>query len=313
MSQELIMNRFKFENMIVVGFSVGSVKPKMQEFLSILVDKLLKLEVEGFKYHERHYQVRLLAGAFDKPAFASVMNWVGHNKLNKENDDGANCPRCQIPRDRESGCTIYAWNEEYSGLTNLKTDEAVREALHTGELLEFMKGPTQIARLEHVDLVNFSTICMMHQVDGVMKQLMRMYFLIHNERKWSLKKRVRDQLRANLENFIVPHDLSRKYRDIEVNFLTWKFVEFEHLLKYGVPLFEGILPKAHYKNLKQFSNFAYTVSSKIGFDREEVPKLQECIGEFVQEFQVLFGRKYMTSNLHTLLHLPQNLEACGPT
>jgi hypothetical protein len=78
-----IDKRFCVENVVVAGFSVGEAKPDVNHFFHPIVKELKRLEY-GFEMRKLDktavsVSIHLLAGVFDKPAKAGVLNMVQFN------------------------------------------------------------------------------------------------------------------------------------------------------------------------------------------------------------------------------------------
>lgn len=92
----------------------------------------------------------------------------------------------------------------------------------------------------------------------------------------------------------------------------WKAAEWQcWIFYYCLPCLKGVLPKEFYKHFKLFASALYLLC-KTHVTVEDVDMSTSKLTEFVVMTECLYGEAQMTSNVHTLLHLPKAVLLHGP-
>ena len=76
-------------------------------------------------------------------------------------------------------------------------------------------------------------------------------------------------------------------------------------------LLKDILSDEYLDHYKYFLVAIYTLCQEKITD-DMITMSQKCLNEFVRRYQILYGIKYMTCNIHTLRHLPEMVRRFGP-
>ncbi|KAF4513996.1 UNVERIFIED_CONTAM: hypothetical protein B566_EDAN017696 [Ephemera danica] len=91
--------------------------------------------------------------------------------------------------------------------------------------------------------------------------------------------------------------------------LTKEFKNF--FFYYSVPLFMGILPDNYLKHFITLVEAAYLLHSDSVSD-DDIDEARRLLKVFVKDFEILYGARFMSANLHSLLHLPDAVKKSGP-
>ncbi|KAG0416137.1 hypothetical protein HPB47_006700, partial [Ixodes persulcatus] len=92
----------------------------------------------------------------------------------------------------------------------------------------------------------------------------------------------------------------------------WKAAEWQSwLFYYCLPCVEGILPDEYFAHFELFTSALYLLT-KTEVRDEDVDLSTEKMTKFVVLTEFLYGKANMTSNVHTLLHLPKAVLLHGP-
>ena len=108
-----------------------------------------------------------------------------------------------------------------------------------------------------------------------------------------------------------PDFVSRLPRSLQENLSYLKANELRTwLFCYSLPLMQIFMP-ALYCNHYMLLVYSIYVLSQPSISDESINLSEQLIHEFVMQFSDLYGLKNMTCNLHSLLHLPQNVRDFG--
>lgn len=163
-----------------------------------------------------------------------------------------------------------------------------------------------------IDIVRSFCVDYMHVVLlGVVRQVLELWF----DSKWScFPFSIRNSRRLvddNLSAVKPPNDISRTPRTLK-DAGHWKASECRNwLLYYSVPLLRHVMPS------RQFSHWCLLVGSLYVLLQENIPVADvECaersLRKFVRDFEEIYGREHMSSNIHALLHLGDSVRRFGP-
>lgn len=109
----------------------------------------------------------------------------------------------------------------------------------------------------------------------------------------------------------LPKTIKRNPRSI-VERNTWKANEWRsYLLYYSIGIFYKILPTNILRHYGKFISALWTFLGDC-INPIDIDKMDQQLIEFVKFYQVAYGKKHMTYNLHTLLHLAQCVRDLGP-
>jgi hypothetical protein len=226
--------------------------------LKPLVSRLVEIhEVHPIKVGDSTIMMRfrLIGGAFDLPAKAAILNVLSFNGRNKKNEDGAGCTWCKHPGGYK-GRTIYSWDPDFDGTKNLKEHHEMIEAYEAGYLLHYMKGDCELRHLVGWDMVISSPVDFLHCVYvGIMKKWLKLVF---ND----LSPIDREDLNAALDSAAFPHDYSRPYRSYSIHHKQWKGVEYLHVLKNLLPVFEEFVGSRKYRHIQHLAYIVVTLSAR---------------------------------------------------
>lgn len=303
--------RFKRENLILGGVFFGRKKPLMLTFMRPIFQQLKALE-QGLSIEtpdgKRNVQCYVLAGTADLPARAMMLNMVQFN-------GSMSCHKCYNAGETyqtEKGGNIHIYKDCQC---DKRTDGDVmsdgRKAIETREIQRGMKGPSVLSYLSIYSYVDGTGIdCMHGSFLGVKKQLLNFWFSItYKNEPFSVNKYV-DEFNKRVKNTKPPLSVNRPPRTLD-DLSHYKASEFATCLLFYLPLLYGILPNQYLMHVCDFSEAMYILYQK-EISRQDLQKARSCIRSFVEKFPDLYGQRYMTSNLHNLTHLVDDVENLGP-
>lgn len=116
--------------------------------------------------------------------------------------------------------------------------------------------------------------------------------------------------RLSQYNCYRPKEIHRKIRSLnQVHF--WKGTEFRVFLLYvGMVAVEGFLPQNEYE-LFLTLNTAVIICSADSY-KQYLPKARELLNEYIEQYIETYGIHSVTSNVHNLSHIVDDVERFGP-
>jgi hypothetical protein len=188
----------------------------------------------------------------------------------------------------------------------LRTDASFRSQTDSNH----HSGETPLLRL-NVGLVSQFVLDYMHLVClGVTKKIITLWYegpresrLGHNTLK-SISTRLQDLHKS------IPCEFSRPQRSI-YDFRRWKATELREFLLYTAPVaLEDVVPEEIYENFMLLS-VAMFILLKEGLCREYNDYAKELLLKFVKHFAELYGESWVSYNVHSLIHLPDDAQRFG--
>lgn len=175
-----------------------------------------------------------------------------------------------------------------------------------------VKGPSPLINVPGFDIVWSFRPDYMHTVLlGVVRQMTDIWFSNVGKAHYIGSAGTLSEIDERLLSQRPPLCFNRTPRSLKLR-RYWKASEWEAwLLYYSLPCLKGILPAEF------LEHFALLVSSvyillKSHVTAEDVDDSSKKITEFVVMTQCHYGAGQMTSNVHTLLHLPKSVLLHGP-
>lgn len=305
------------ENMILCGLWFGDTKPFMHSFTEPLLKSLHVLEkgisisVDNKMETCSAYLISLTA---DLPAKSAILNTIQFNGQ-------YSCFRCtQKGKTFKSakGGSIHVFPYDENDPTGPKRTKEMcmvsgHEAYTTGSTIKGIKGPSFFMAIKSFDFVKSVSIDYMHCVlQGISKILISLWFgSTHSDESFSLYSYV-DVVDERLSKIKPPSTISRMPRSISQRFKYWKASELRAwLLFYSVPILMDVMSTMHLYHYSAFVEAIYLLISD-SISMEDLEKSHKLLCFFVHMFESLYGERYYTLNLHSLLHLSDSVRDIGP-
>ena len=191
--------------------------------------------------------------------------------------------------------------------TENKYQQQVQESIRQNTVYEGIKGPTYLSNW--LPLPTSTIIDYMHaSLLGLTKQIFNIWLSTENRKEEFYLKLKLHEIDEILLQTKYPIEFSRQQRSISENFKFFKASQYRNLLFYAsLPILKMFLPATHYKHFVQFIIFMRLLCDKDCQNHDTVLAFK-IIVEFIKEFEQLYGQKNMTFNLHSHLHLPQQVQ-----
>lgn len=132
-----------------------------------------------------------------------------------------------------------------------------------------------------------------------------------NTRLSSLSVRQISEKLVNLKKY-TPSDFPRKTRSLEFIKL-WKVTEFKHFLLYSGPvILQNILKRNVYEHfLTLHIAIRILASTEYSKNLQLLEYAEKLLNIFVTSFSRIYGIKYISHNIHNLLHLTSDVKKFG--
>ena len=310
--------RINPENMILGGLWLGPKKPTMISYTEPFIKTLQKLETEGIEIKSNLYtftcKVIVIAGSADLPAKSIICNTMQFNGK-------YGCSKCLQPgetcKTSEKGhCHVFPFKAENPcgpKRSHAGCLEDVNTAVQNNTICRGIKGPSFLQCLTCYDLVEGTCIDYMHGILlGVTKLLLSLWFLPeHNSKAFSLATFV-GLIDKRLKNIKPPNNITRLPRSIKDHLKYWKASEFRSwLLYYSLPVLRDIQSEDYFQHYLLFVN-AIFILLQDSIMPVDIDRSESILKHFCCLFAALYGDRYMTCNVHQLLHLPEMVRQMGP-
>ncbi|XP_064468151.1 uncharacterized protein LOC135378916 [Ornithodoros turicata] len=288
----------------------GAHHPNMTLLLEAFATQMQNLARDGIPWIAAGQHVKskvyCISCVADAPARAAMANMVQYNGY-------YGCTWCLHPGVCVEGCvkypvTIGAVPER----TARGTAEDMSAAAASQRTVRGVKGPSPLLNVPGFDIVWAFRPDYMHcALLGVTRQFLELWFGNRGEEYYIGQPQTLSKVNNRIVNIKPPQCINRPPRDLSLR-KYWKASECQSwLLYYCLPCVINVLPK------KYCQHFALLVSGlhlllKSHVTYEDVEESTEKITEFVVKVHFLYGETQMTSNVHTLLHLPKSTLLHGP-
>jgi len=310
-------DRMKKENILISGLWYGECHPNMLTFLSPQMETLNDIKINGVEINDQVLiKGMVLCGTFDMPAKASVLNFLQFNAF-------YGCPKCLQEGETEKtdkGGNVRCFpfspaNPTGPCRTSSGTFDKAKKVISSSskEPIYGVKGPSALMLLSDFDMIRGTSIDYMHCVLlGVTKNLLSLWFdPSHKNNSFSVYNKL-DTAEKRILSLKPPNHITRAPRPIKGNLGYWKASEFRSfLLYYFVPVMINILPSLQFQHFYLLSH-AIHLLLKTNTNDHDITCAKRYLFLFVYHFDKIYPRRYMTINIHSLIHLPETVEDLGP-
>ncbi|XP_071575335.1 uncharacterized protein [Temnothorax nylanderi] len=288
-----------YNKVFVIGLYHGNEKPaNPNDFLQEFVDETKRMCENGIHFNGRNIPCRLEALICDTPAKSFVLCVKGHSGY-------SSCTKCTTEGEYVGNRICFPQVNAPLRTDNdfiQKIDDNYHKPNITCSLLKvpFFKPVTNVP-LDYMHL-----ICL-----GIMRKLL--YLWLEKDLSYRLQSRAVEQISTILVTHLkpsIPVEFARKPRKLDCVKL-WKATEFRLILLYTGPLaFKSILKKKVYLHFLTLHVIVRILSSQEL--NEHLSYAQELILFFIKTFKKLYRIHNMSHNVHSLVHLVDDVKKFGP-
>lgn len=312
-------DRVQKQNIILAGLWVSSKAPKPNVFLRPFQTALNDFKQNGYQLSvhgqgERLFKGMLLAWTCDLPAKAKFMRMVAHNGF-------FGCSRCEIPGEsfplRRSTVHVYPFSPH---VIHRKHDETRVYADEARQLRRMdpdvnVRGVKGFSLLHSMvpDSVRSVACDVMHGCFlGICKLLVNLWFDSSlSDEPFSLYH-VLDLVDSRLAKISPPSHVQRMPRGIKNQLAYWKALEYKmFLLYYSVLVLKDLMDEEYYVHHCQLVSGLYLLS-KDSVSNDDIQRASELLSTYVERFEVLYGLRWLSLNVHQLIHFHECVEDLGP-
>ncbi|XP_045767783.1 uncharacterized protein LOC123869091 [Maniola jurtina] len=302
----ILCNIHEYPNIppLVVGVYEGTNKPvDLNSFLQPFVDELLELYRNNLKLTtqqniETTTTVNLRAIICDSPARALIKGVCNFNAKH-------GCLKCNVVGEYSHVSHTVTFQETNSVRRNDTDFRAKKYGDHHKRDSPFLQLP--------IDMVeDFPVGDSLHLVDlGIMKRLL-FGWRDGNLGKLTTKWSTRDI--AKVTQFIMscrmPREIHRNLRGLH-DLSNWKATEYRTFLLYAsFIILKDVLAYGPYHHFLNFFCAVTICSSQQHF--QFLPIARMMLLYFVEHYRDHYGKEYITSNVHNLIHLVDEVKRFGP-
>lgn len=283
----------------VIGLFCGHEKPKnVHEFLHDFVQEVVRLQETGIDHNGKVYGVRIKGIICDAPARSFVKQTKGHTGY-------SGCEKCTQPGIHEG--RMYFPETDAPLRTNSSFNDMEDDEHHVGEN---PLRPIGIGMVTDIPLDYMHLVCL-----GVVKRILQLWMTSKANgpkelRIGSLAKWEISELLLALKHRW-PKEFARKPRSLS-ELDRWKATEMRNFLLYSGPVvLQRFIKEEAYSNFMLLS-VAIHVLANPSLCIEYNEYSHQLLVKFVKHFAQLYGSERVVYNVHSLIHLPEDVKVHGP-
>ncbi|XP_036141154.1 uncharacterized protein LOC118647030 isoform X2 [Monomorium pharaonis] len=310
----LILNEMppslRFKHVLLCALWIGDKEPTptmMNMFLKQFVEQAMQLFEKGITIQNKQslitFKLLPMCCVVDSVARPIVQNRLQYNGY-------YGCSWCYARGKYLHGTVRYLFNES----SNLRTHEThmidVREATEFNKCVRGVKGNAILLQLPQFNAVwGFSYEFMHGTLLGVYKQIGDSFTC--KDSPIYLTAIQRKEVNTRLTNITPIKKIQRLPRPL-TDRCKWKASEWLSWgLFYCLPCLSGIIRDNLLEHLALLVGTLFLLLQN-NLSENDLRKCEIDLLRFVAEFQILYGEKCVTFNIHSLLHIVQSIKMVGP-
>jgi len=287
----------------LIGLYWGKEKAKDSNlFLKDMIDEFKDLYKIGFKTPNGTKKVVVQLFCCDAPAKSYILKTKGHSGF-------YSCTRCNVEGIYLDNRVCFP-DKEFIKKTHLDFINRTHEEYHVTECVSIL------TELPEIDMVYSLSLDYMHLTClGVVKKLIMLWLGIIKGSPISvrLQNRKVQEISGNLLflKSSMTSDFSRFPRGLN-EVPRWKATEFRLFLLYIGPIvLKDILNNECYLHFMCL-HICFRILLVKNSSDELIEFVEKLLSYFVQKFGIIYGQKFMSHNVHGLLHIVDDYKKFGP-
>ncbi|XP_046482806.1 uncharacterized protein [Neodiprion pinetum] len=302
----------RFKHVLLAGLWVGNKEPSptmMNTFLQQFVSQANHLTERGLKLkndmgRKTTFKIIPLCCVCDSVARPIVQCRLQYNGYRS-------CSWCYAHGNYVRGAVRYLFGEvDADGRTHESHKEDVENATRLRKPVNGVKGASILLQLLLFNMVWGFPFEYMHAILlGVIKLLWDIWTTPGSP--IYLAPAIQNQINDRLMRMTPTHEIHRLPRKLSKRG-KWKASEWQSwLLFYSLPCLDGLIPDAALEHLSLLVDSSFILlQNKIS--EADLNKCELNLTKFVAEFEILYGKEYVTFNVHSLLHVVKSVKSSGP-
>lgn len=289
-----ILCRFRDFSPFIVALYCGHSKPSnIEEYLSDFILELQQLQQEGIVHRDTTYKVVVKAFICDAPARAFLKCIKNHNSYYA-------CERCRTKGTYEG--RVVLGSKEPCAVE--RTEEAFYQMAYKDHQVK-----TSPLTMAGISCIRQFPLDYMHLVClGVVRRMLN--YMRQGPKTCRLSLQHRNIISNNLESLKgqLPREFARQPRGLQ-ELDRWKATEFRQFLLYTGPLVlrKAVSPVLYKHFLSLMVVMSILLNSKEERDRY-LGYARDLAMYFVKKCKRIYGRTFTVYNVHSLIHLPDDVE-----
>lgn len=282
----------------VIGIFYGESKPKdASSYLNPFVEELLRLLDTGLDINSHHIAIKIRCFICDTPARAFIKGVINFNGK-------FGCIKCTTKGTYSQVSKTMVF-PDYNALK--RTDALFRAKDYTNH----QRSDSPLIKLPINMIEDIIVADSLHLLElGVMKKLLKGWRTgcMSMKTKWSTSQKA--EISKLLIDVRFPVEIHRRMRSL--NFISlWKGLEYRNFLNYaGIVVLKDYLPEKYYTHFLLLFCAVRICSVKSYSHLLEIAR--SLFNDFLRDFKSLYGVEFMTSNIHNLCHVVDEVERFGP-
>lgn len=291
------------DNIVLCALWHDKRKPKMEMFLKPFSDELQELYQNGLQcvpYMSNEnitVKVHAILCAVDTIARPTIQNLIQFN-------GEFGCPYCmqkgEILSETAGTARVYCVCESQERTSELH-NEHIQSAVEENKPVFGVKGPSVVKDIPNLCTLRSYPPDYMHAwLLGVVKMFVKAWFDTSNhEKAWYLGPHL-EEINRRLHQISPPCEITRTPQNIENKLKAAELKNFA--LYYSILVLLGLLPTKYYRHWLLFVRSAH-ILLKTKVTEQEIQSAEELLIEFHNSIEDLYGKQFMTFNVHTLKHV----------
>ncbi|XP_068716184.1 uncharacterized protein [Montipora foliosa] len=312
--------RYKLENIIVVGILPGPSEPKLtaNTFFEPLVKELQTLWAckERFAVHgsffKRAIKVGLICVSSDIPATRKIGGFLGHMA-------SQGCSRCKKDFSSGQGLNFSGFDRENWPPRNSSEHKcSAKRTLDESSPAAQQKLCSQLGarysvlqELEYFDCIRYFVVDPMHNLYlGTAKHMMKNVWL--NEKNDFISDEDFQRIQELVDSMTVPQDIGCIPGKISCSFSGFTADQWKNwTVIYSIFALKGLLPDNHLECWRHFVLACKRLGKRVPTD-DDIEIGDSYLMKFCTMFEKLYGQDLVTPNMHLHGHIKECLLDYGP-
>ena len=309
--------RFKRDNVIILGVLPGPSEPSMtiNSYLQPIVSDLLALwqgVVVDINGKSRTIRAAVSCIACDVPAARKVGGFVGHNAKH-------GCSRCL----KEFVVNKFGDYPDYSGFIKAEW-ETRSHAVHVWYAIQHKNAGTEGERkrietthgvrythLYELPYYNAISSCVIDPMHCLFLGIAKRVFNVWISKAIITEAQLSD-IQRKVDSFCCPPDIGRIPYKIAANVSGLKADEWKNWTMYfSLFALKGKLPFRDYNCWLLFVKACHLICRREVME-SDLPKIDKYVEEFCITFECLYGKEWLTPNMHFAAHITECIRDHGP-